>query len=90
MQIANTIKSKKIVDMQAGRFGLQSNKSKDTNFYEYFYNIADKKDNPASIRTTKTAINTFREFAGEHITFNEITEKFCKKYQEYLQNKSSQ
>jgi len=90
LQLAKNIKSEKELELHCGRYGFQSNTDyKDNNFYEYYYHIVEKKLNTSGYKLWAVARKTFMEFATEHITFTEITEKFCFDFMEYLQNKKT-
>ena len=83
LQMAENIKNQRELELYSGRYGFNTETNfKDTNFYEYFYNFLINKDD----RKNKIAIKHFRDFAGEHISFAEITEDFCNKYLNYLQS----
>jgi hypothetical protein len=88
LQLAKSLKNKREVELQSGLYGFQTT-SKNTNFYQYYYDFVEKKKNTSSYLNLCGTLNTFKGYAGEHITFNEITEGFCSKYLEYLLNKTS-
>ena len=88
-QLANTIRLEKLLEIQTGRFGKQSNKSKNTNFIIYYSNYVDKKRESPGYTTIKGIYNNFVKFAGNNITFGDITEDFCKKYLYHLQTRAS-
>ena len=89
LQLAKNIKNKRELELQSGVHGFKMPKSKNTNFYQYYHRIAEKRRNTPSYQTWRIILNTFKDFAGENITFSEITSIFCEKYLDYLQNKVS-
>jgi hypothetical protein len=76
------------MELQSGRYGFKLT-NKNSNFYEYYHRIAAKKQGASTYNSWQTSLNVFRDLAGEHIAFSEITEEFCEKFLEYLQNKIS-
>ena len=91
LQIANAIKSKTEVEINKGNSGiLLNNKCKNTNFCEYFYGFVEQKQGTSSYIALKGVYKDFIKFAGENITFEELTEGFCTRFLDYLHNKKSQ
>ena len=89
LQLANAIKSKTEVELHTNRNGLQSNTYKNTNFSEYFYNFVEKKQNSSTYINYKGLYNVFTKFAGDNISFEELSENFCNRFLNYLQTKQS-
>jgi integrase len=86
MLIAKNIKNQRELEMLSNRFGFQT-ETKNTNFFEYYYHITQKKLNTPGYGVWQSSIKVFKDFAGKNITFAEITEKFCEKFLYHLQNR---
>jgi hypothetical protein len=89
LQLANTIKTNKEVELQAGRYGIQTTKHKDSNFCEYFYHFVEKRRNSPDYKNFKGLYNTFIKFAGDYVFFSDVNENFCERFLHYLQNMQS-
>jgi hypothetical protein len=84
LNLANSIKSKKELEYQSGRFGLQTTNYKDTNFLEYYHHsIGNNK---------KYCLQSIIDYVGtgKKIKFSDITKSWCKKYLEFLHTKKNQ
>ena len=91
-RLAKDIRNKKEYELNTGRLlGVpQTSDYKDSNFCDYFYdNLKRKHGAKSNFKDLEGIYNTFTDFAGADITFAEITEKFCERYLEYLQNKTN-
>ena len=86
-QLAKNIKNQRELELHTRKHGFSTkNDYKYTNFYQYFYNIAEKKVKETGNKTWNVTLNNFRKFATEDVVFEDITEKFCSDYMQYLQN----
>jgi site-specific recombinase XerD len=88
LQLAKNIKNEYELKLHTTRFGFNVEKSKNTNFCQYFYNIVESKQQFATKKSWKGALNVFKDFAGEEVTFADVDEVFCNKFLDYLQNRT--
>lgn len=91
MQLANSIKSKRIVEMQNGEFGFKSEYAVDTLFYEYYRSEAQKRRNATESRGNwgdwYSCLHHLLIYCpNEKITFKEITPKWVQGFRDYLEN----
>ena len=86
LALAETIRAKYEVELAYDTLNLHNPTMQYTNFYEYFNSIVETKKHTFCYNAT---LNSIKDFAGEHITFAEITESFCQKFLQYLQTKPS-
>lgn len=90
LQLAKNIKNQKELELQTDNYGFsKKNNSKDTNFFEYFCNLTEIRKNTSCYKLWKCTQNELLTFSNENVTFAEITEDFCKKFINYLENKPS-
>lgn len=91
MQLANSIKSKRIVEMQNGEYGFKSEYATDTLFYEYYRSEAQKRRNATESRGNwgdwYSCLHHLLIYCpNEKITFKEITPKWVQGFRDYLEN----
>jgi hypothetical protein len=92
LQLAKNIKNQRELELHTTKHGFTKKSShKDTNFYEYFNDIADKNKNKnkSAFNSWQTSIKHFVSFAGKNVVSRDITESFCRKYLQYLENKGT-
>lgn len=89
MQLANSIKSKRIVEMQNGEYGFKSEYAVDTLFYEYYRSEAQKRRNATESRGNwgdwYSCLHHLLIYCpNEKITFKDITPKWVQGFRDYL------
>lgn len=88
IQLANAIKSKRIVELQTGEYGMGSAYATDTLFYPYFEALSAKKRETVSAKhwsIWQSCLRHLREYDGnEQLTFADITPQWVEGFREYL------
>lgn len=86
-QLAENIRAKRQLSIQANNYGFLDNRSNTTCFVEYFEELAVKRTNPDPKSRSKiwhSALAHFKDFAGEHLRMCDLNERFCNDFREYL------
>jgi len=90
MQLANSIKSKRIVEMQNGEYGFKSEYATDTLFFDYYRAMCEKRHgNPESRGNWGNWYSCLHHLMkyekNERITFAEITTEWVQGFHDYLE-----
>jgi integrase len=93
MQLANSIKSKRIVEYQNGEFGFKSNYKLDALFFDYYRAMCEKRHgNPESRGNWGTWYSCLHHLMkyekNERITFADITPEWVQGFRDYLDNEA--
>lgn len=93
MQLANSIKSKRIVEYQNGEFGFKSNYKLDTLFFDYYRAMCEKRHgNPESRGNWGNWYSCLHHLMkyekNERITFEDITPEWVQGFRDYLDNEA--
>ena len=93
MQLANSIKSKRIVEMQNGEYGFKSNYKLDTLFFDYYKAMCEKRHgNPESRGNWGnwySCLHHLKKYEkNERITFADITPEWVQGFRDYLDNEA--
>lgn len=90
MQLANSIKSKRIVEMQNGEYGFKSGFATDTLFYPYYRSMCKKRlvaDSKGNLGIWYSCLNHLLIYEkNEKITFADITPEWVQGFHDYLEN----
>ena len=91
MQLANSIKSKRIVEYQNGEFGFKSEYKLDTLFFDYYKAMCEKRHgNPESRGNWGnwfSCLHHLKKYEkNEKITFEDITPEWVQGFHDYLEN----
>ncbi len=81
--LAENIRSKRQLEIQAGVYDFLKKKNKEVNFIDYFNSLSKKQKES----NTDTWISTGKhlvKFAGEQVQSSEIDENFCNDFREFL------
>lgn len=96
MLLANSIKGKRILEIQAGEYGIKSNYAEDTLFFEYYKNMCEQRRGKEVGKSRGNWGNWYScmkhlEIYEKNymITFAEITPKWVKGFKEYLENEAT-
>jgi integrase len=82
-RMAQEIRSKRSLDLDAQAHGISSTQKRTANFIRYFEEQAElRRGNTA--RNWKNALEHFRTFAGERLTFAELNPTLFEKFKAYL------
>lgn len=88
MQLANSIKSKRIMDIQNGEFGFRSLYKLDTLFFEYFRAMCNRRIGSESRGNWGNWISCLHHLMkyerNERITFERITPEWVQGFRDYL------
>ena len=93
MQLANSIKSKRIVEYQNGEFGFKSNYKLDTLFFDYYRAMCEKRHgNPESRGNWGNWYSCLHHLMkyekNKRITFEDITPEWVQGFRDYLDNEA--
>jgi integrase len=93
MQLANSIKSKRIVEMQNGEFGFKSSYKTDTLFFDYYKAMCEKRHgNPESRGNWGNWYSCLHHLMkyekNTRITFEDITQEWVQGFRDYLDNEA--
>ena len=90
--LANSIKAKRIVDMQNGEFGFKSAFKEDTLFFPYYIAMCEKrlgKDSKGNWGNWQSCLKHMEKYeTNQNITFAEITPKWVQGFRDYLENEA--
>jgi integrase len=85
LQLAQSIKAKRQVDIQNGTYGFTSGFRQDADFIAYFSAQAEKrKENKGNYGNWNSAIKHLRAYAGDKVSFKDVDRDFCEGFREYL------
>ena len=90
MQLANSIKSKRIVEYQNGEFGFKSNYKLDALFFDYYRAMCEKRHgNPENWGNWYSCLHHLMKYEkNERITFADITHEWVQGFRDYLDNEA--
>ena len=86
-QLAKSILSKKVIEIQEGRFGFRSKKFDDLLFLPYFESILEKKRTPSSksnVSNWESTLVHLRNFTRDDLKLSEVDSKFLNDLKDYL------
>ncbi|WP_118975801.1 site-specific integrase [Taibaiella koreensis] len=84
LELAETERAIRQIDVQNLRFSFLSQRMKRGNFVEFFELERDKRPNKSNSFNWRMAVAYFKNFAGEKILFPQINETLCEEYADYL------
>ena len=85
LKLAKTIRAKRELEIKNGEYGFTNNKKLNANFIEYFSNQAEKRlKSKGNYENWNSTIKHLKKFAGEEVTFKDITPAFCEQFKAYL------
>lgn len=93
MQLANSIKSKRIVEYQNGEFGFKSNYKLDALFFDYYRAMCEKRHGNSESRGNwgnwYSCLHHLMKYEkNERITFEDITPEWVQGFRDYLDNEA--
>ena len=92
MQLANSIKSKRIVEMQNGEYGFKSEVASDTLFYPYYRSMCQKRLGAESRGNWGNWYSCLHHLLiydkDEELTFADITPAWVQGFHDYLENEA--
>jgi integrase len=88
--LAESIRAKRQIEIQAGVYGFWSQAKKQTDFLAYFRNLAEvRKDSKNNYENWMSAYNYLERFTKGHCAIGDIDEKLCSDFREFLLNSPS-
>ena len=82
--LAENIRAKRQIEIQAGNYGFLSAKLKaETDFVQYFKQIVETKTD-GNKKSWQTAFNYFEIFTGGKLTLSNLNENLCHEFRAYL------
>ena len=86
LQLAESIKAKRIVEAQSGKHGFTDNTKMKASFFDYFQRLADEKGTSKSNYSVWTsALKHLKSFHQKPVlSFAEVTPDFLKGFREYI------
>ncbi|RYD59289.1 MAG: site-specific integrase [Sphingobacteriales bacterium] len=88
LQLAESIKAQRQLDIQKGDFGFLSDRKKKSDFVAYFKALAEKRKGTNS-DNWRSALNYLVDFTGGTLSFSDLTVQGCNKFKEYLETVKS-
>ena len=88
LQLAESIKAQRQLDIQRGEYGFLSDKKKKADFVAYFRALAEKRRGSNS-DNWQSALNYLIDFTGGSLLFSNLTEHVGNEFKEYLQTAKS-
>lgn len=85
--LAESIKSKRELEIKNGLYGFASEFKQSTNFVTYFTALMEKRnESEGNYGNWDSSLKHLIKFAGTSISFKEIDEDFCENFRDYLLN----
>ena len=87
MQLAESIKAKRELEIKNGLYGFTNEFKQSTNFIDYFTAQMEKrKQSKGNYGNWDSTLKHLIKFAGTKISFREIDDNFCENFRDYLKN----
>jgi integrase len=83
LNLAEEIRARRQISIQAEQYGFLSNKKREADFVEYFRTLAGKRMG-SNAQNWLSALKYLEAFTGGTLRFNQLTEQFCNDFREYL------
>jgi len=89
LNLAESIKAKRELEIKNGIYGFTNDFKKQTNFIDYFKDQMEKrKQSKGNYDNWDSTLKHITKFAGTNLSFKEIDESFCEDFRNYLENKA--
>lgn len=89
LQLAESIKAKRELEIKNGLYGFTSDFKQNTNFIDYFKDLTEKRlQSDGNYGNWKSTLKHLTQFAGTKVSFREIDQTFCENFRDYLKNKA--
>jgi integrase len=87
LKLAESIKSKRELEIKNGLYGFPNEFKQSTNFIDYFTNLMEKrKQSKGNYGNWDSALKHLINYAGTKKSFKEIDDSFCENFRDYLIN----
>lgn len=90
LKLAEAIKAKRIVDMQANAFGVEQPSANDALFYDYVERLIDRKEGTTKTSWRNCMAHLLRYETNRNLKFKDITPAWVRGFREYLENEATQ
>jgi len=88
LQLAEAIRSKRVVEAQSGQHGFKTNAKMKASFIDYFQRLCDEKRQKGSSSNYSIWVSTMKHIKAFHgkdvLTFEQIGKKFVEGFKDYL------
>lgn len=88
LRLAEAIKAKRVIEVQNGRFGFESEYKLDTNFLGYYRHLCEKRHNTegslGNWGNWQSALKHLEKFCRADMTFRDVTPAWIQKFKDYL------
>jgi integrase len=89
LQLAESIKAKRELEIKNGLYGFSSEFKQGTNFIDYFKEQMEKrKQSMGNYGNWDSALKHLIKFAGTKISFRDVDHNFCENFRDYLKYKA--
>ena len=88
MALAEAVRAKRLLEIQNNTYGFTSDFKLDANFIEYFKSLVDYREKHSSKGTWSNWDSAYKhliKFAGEVVSFKEITADYVEQLRDHLQ-----
>ncbi len=91
LQLANSVKAKRIIDMQNGVYGFASSYADETLFFDYYKAMCEKRmGSKGNWGNWSSCLKHLEKYERNHrITFAQITPKWVEGFKDFLENKAN-
>lgn len=93
LQLANSIKAKRIVDIQNGDHGFKSPFAEDVLFFDYYRNMCEKRlgtESRGNWGNWRSCLKHLEKYeSNQRITLSQITPKWVQGFKDYLENEAT-
>ena len=89
LQFANSIKAKRIVEIQNGEYGFNDKFKLETNFLDYYKSFMETKaDSKGNYGNWASAYKHLQSYVKKSTTFKDIDERFIEGFRDHLERKA--
>jgi integrase/recombinase XerD len=89
LQLAESIKAKREIEIKNGLYGFTNDFKQSTNFIDYFKAETEKrKESTGNYGNWDSTLKHLIKYAGTNITFRDIDDNYCEGFKEYLNKKA--
>lgn len=90
LQFANSVKAKRIVEIQNGEYGFIDKFKTVTNFLDFYESFMETKaDSKGNYGNWKSCFNHLQKYAKRTTTFKDIDERFVEGFRSFLEKKAT-
>lgn len=88
LQLAEAVKSKRVVELRNGKFGFEDDYKVDTNFLDYYRHLSEKRLKTEGSRGNWgnwwSCLKHLERYCREDMTFREVTPQWVQGFKDYL------